>query len=73
MTIQENIAVVRSLRKRVQGHCMCLDLDETKTHIFIKYPEGYLLGGLRIEITTKKEAFEKALDLMEKHWKESLL
>ena len=73
-TVQERIETVKALKKQVEEHCMCLNLEETDTHFIIYFPEGFYVGGAQCSKHIGKEkALSKLLKHIEEYWKQSFI
>lgn len=74
--IAERTAQVAERRELVEAHCMCAKMDETPHSVTVYYPVGYFPNGARVATTGeggKFVALGRLLDVMERHWKESML
>ncbi len=73
-TVQERMGAIAKLRKDIEGHCMCFELDEDLSHYTVYFPEGYDVGGVTSSKSIGKEnALEKLLIRIEKYWKDSFI
>ena len=65
----KNIELAEAARKKVREHCMAFAVTESKTHLFVRFPEGYRLDGVRVSMANGITwACEKALAKMEQVW-----
>lgn len=73
MAIQANIRRSKEALATVKAHCMALHVKVTKEFLFVKYPDGFRLDGLRVSMANGLTwACEQAVPRMEKHWKDGL-
>lgn len=69
MTIQSNIATYNAAMALVQDHCMAANVERAAGKVIIWYPIGYYPGGCRVDDSAV--GLRRALEVMERHWKES--
>lgn len=72
--IQDRTKQVQNALDAVKAHCMRLRFEEDRTHYRVIYPEGYFPDGAQVSKRAgKRHALETLLNVMERHWKASLL
>lgn len=72
-TVKERTHRVNDLIEQVKEHCMCARFEDDGVKFRVIYPEGYFPNGVQCsQGMGKAAALEKILDVMERHWKESL-
>jgi hypothetical protein len=73
MTIQANIYHARESLAAVKAHCMASYVVVTKESLFVKYPEGFRVDGLRVSMTNGLAwACDQAMPRIERHWRGEL-
>jgi hypothetical protein len=71
-SVQDNIFLKKEAFKKIEAHCMCAEIQESKDYLIIIYPYGdWPVNGVRVENTAK--GIEQALVVMERHWQESFI
>ena len=58
----------------VREHCMCAKFEDIGTHFRVVYPDGYYPNGAQAHKGSGQlVALNRLLEVMERHWKESIL
>lgn len=69
MTVQQNITAYNNAMNAVTEHCMALRVDRSAGRVTVIYPDGYYPHGCRVDDSAN--GLRKAVEVMERHWKES--
>lgn len=73
-TIKTRIQNINRLIESIKDHCMCAKFEDDGGKYRVIYPEGYFPEGVQCsQRIGKAVALEKLLEVMERHWKESML
>lgn len=72
--IQERTQAVLTAKSLVTEHCMCAKFEDLGSKFRVIYPEGYFPDGVQVSTEMgRAAALGKLLEVMERHWKASLL
>jgi hypothetical protein len=73
-SVQERTEAVVAAKKLVTEHCMCAMFGDLGGKFRVIYPEGYYPDGVQVSTEMgRAAALGKLLEVMERHWKASLL
>lgn len=74
MTVQRNIQSFKDAKAEVLAHCMCFRFEDVGGKFRVIYPDGYFPNGVQVsKAMGKTKALQRLIEVMERHWKESLL
>lgn len=74
MTVQRNIQSFNDAKAEVLAHCMCRRFEDVGGKFRVIYPDGYFPNGVQVcKSMGKTKALQRLIEVMERHWKDSLL